>query len=338
MLLKFKKLLSCIILFSYFQSHYGQDNSISTTDFIKNSSYESIYNSYLEVFEDTIKSKIYLKAYIKKAQSENNIEKKADGLTYLSYYEKDEINKLALLDSAIILLNSDTLKYKPPILQHSFKGGYFRDKGSYKEALNNYIKALAYAEKSNNEQYIYITKHNIGVLKLSVGNYDEAIALFKECINYDEKIQETETHGHSKTLLSLSEAYVNKKYSDSASVYIEKGLLKTKDNYKDLYNEFLIFKGINLFIKGNYDAAKLNIERAIFHLNDSNPQTRRSLLFGYFYLAKSYVKSNQLKKAVFYFLKLDSLIANNKVLFAEFRDSYQYLIDYYKKNDNKEMD
>ncbi|XLS30251.1 helix-turn-helix domain-containing protein [Flavobacteriaceae bacterium M23B6Z8] len=314
---------------------YGQDSNTITPDFLNHSSYEDIYEAYLEVFEDTIKSKVYLNAYIDKAQKENNLQRKAEGLTYLSYYKELESEKIALLDSAISILLIDSLNAPPPILQYSFKGGYYRDKGAYKKALSNYLKALGYAEKTNNTQYEYITKHNIGVLKLSVSKYDQAISLFKECLEYDKQVSKTETHGHSKTLLYISEAYLKKKKLDSAYSYINIGLSKTKENFSDLYNEFLILDGIRLFYKGEHEIARVQIEKAIFHLNERNPQIHRSLIIGYFYLGKINTILNNRTKATFNYLKLDSLMSQSKILFPEYREAYQFLINHYKKEDNK---
>jgi len=332
---KFRNIIILIIYCLSFQGQYGQEDTSTTPDFLNNSSYEYIFKSYLEVFEDTAKSKIYLSAYLKKASKENNLQKKSKALTYLSYYEKIESKKLALLDSAIIFLASDTTNLNDYILPYSYKGGYYQYKGSYQQALNNYLKALEYSIKANNIQYEYYTKHNIGVLKVSVGKYEEAIALFKECLIHDTKVSETESHGHNETLLFISEAYLKNKQIDTASIYIEKGLNKTKDIYADLYNQFVIFKGIQLFFQGEIESAKKNIERAIFHLDKHNPETRRSLILGYFYLGKINALSNNSEKAVSNFLELDSLLKNNKVLFQEIREGYQYLISHYKKSGSK---
>tara|TARA_R110000744_G_scaffold38995_8_gene88908 strand:- start:1556 stop:3316 length:1761 start_codon:yes stop_codon:yes gene_type:complete len=323
-----------IYLFFYlsFQGQYGQEDVPNSLDFLNNSSYENIFDSYLEVFNDTTKSKIYLKAYLKKAVKENDIQNKSKALTYLSYYEKLDSIKLQLLDSALNVLGSETTNPNAYILPYSYKGGFYQYKGEYLQALTNYLKALEFSEKANNIHYEYNTKHNIAVLKISVGKYEEAIKLFKECLIQDEKLEVTESHGHNETLYFISESYLKNKQIDSASIYIEEGLNNTKDIYLDIYNQFVILKGIQLYFQGEVESAKKSLERAIFHLDKYNPETRRSLVMGYFYLGKINSLSNNSEKAVSNFIELDALLQNNKLLFPEIREGYQYLISHFKES------
>lgn len=313
----------------------SQESNFIIPDSLADKNYEQLNESYLKIYNDTLKSDIYLNTILAIAIKEKNLERQARTYCYLSYYAKKESEKLALLNKSIEI-SKDLNDASYLLLPYSFKASYYYNKANYSSALTNYLKTLEVAQKVNSLNYIYITKHNIALLKTDIGKYNEALLLFKESLSFEKEKINQDTISYLESLLSLADSYRYNKMLDSATFYNKEGIVKSKNKYKKMYSSFVINEGINLYYKNNFKAAKDSIDKGIALKNIHNPRNINIIILGMYYNGKIQDKLGYHEKALYYFLKQDSLVQNKKFFIPEIRQGYEFLIKNYKQKKNKD--
>ncbi|MBC5837289.1 helix-turn-helix domain-containing protein [Flavobacterium muglaense] len=171
-----------------------------------------------------------------------------------------------------------------------------------------------------------------------MGEVNEALKLYKECLNYY-KDKETRSSKYSfsyqLTTFALADAYKALKQTDSATYYNNLGYKESKITRNSNLNcLFVLNEGANLILKKNYKSALDSIDKAlpkIILLNDQG-----NILAAYFYKAKTYDELKIKNEAVLNYKKVDSMYSITKRITPEFMSGYPYLIDYYKEKSDKE--
>lgn len=322
-----------ILLFLLLIAMLGYGQSYKIPDSLKNKSYKNLIRPYYKIMLDTAKSMIYLNTLLQKAKNENDSAKMARGYTYLSYYAEEEFEKLTLLDSAINV-SKDLQNRTFPTLSYSFKGGYFEYKRDFKSALDNYLLALDLAQKNSHTEFIYITKHNIAFIKGAIGKNDEALTLFKECLEYEKKFKPLDTANYLISIVDISESYMKNKFFDSATIFHKEGIRYVKNKFKNRFYGLLVFnEGVNLFHKKEYKKSSDSIDKGISLIRKINhPENTDYSIYYPFYKGKIAQVSNDSINAERYFLKMDSITKHEKITLPETREAYTFLVNYYKEN------
>lgn len=328
-----KKQIYSLLVVVFLCSFIGKAQSVTfkIPDSLKSKSYEEIFKSYEKVYQDTLKSKIYLNTYYKKAILDNDDYKKSVALSHISYYLEDYATIVEVLDLAIHYAknakNDENL-----MIVYSFAGGFYSLNLSYDKGLDFYFKSLAIAEKINDQYYKYVNKHNIALIKGDIGNFKESLEIFKEC--YVREVQfgeEGYLYDYVLSGLSLSEAFIRNKQTDSASYYLNKVYNKAKIYFQENEQEYLeysIYKDIaNTKNKvDNYN----NLSASLLKINEQGDDTKRISLFGNYY-AGMIGKDLRIRHSYKHFEQVDSIYTKANVIIPEVRLSFQELIKYYKK-------
>ncbi len=325
------------MLGTYFIS--AQESGFVIPDSLENYSSDNLFNAYLKVRRDTVKSKIYLYSLLEKATADRDTTKMADAYNYLSSFTVKESEKIALLDKSITI--SKSLNHEMyPTRAYSFKGGYYFKKGDFQLALDNYIKALVLAEKFNNIEYLQATNHNIACIKTRIGKHNEALALFKENFEHEKNRQVLDELNYLKSLLPLAESYRYNKHLDSASIYNQKGIvisLKNQNLENRFYGKLVFNQGINLFFKGAYNQASDSLVKGMTLLDKTDSENRENYILGTFYLGKLSLVRGDTLLAEKQFISMDSIIQKEKITFSEVREGYEFLISLNKIKEEKEL-
>ncbi|WP_025665322.1 AraC family transcriptional regulator [Aquimarina megaterium] len=306
----------------------GQGQIDASSDSLQKLSYNRLYASYRNVSRDTIKSRLYLLAYLDKAIAEKDTIKMAKAYSHLSYYEVEESKKIALLDLAIHISKKQNHD-KYPVKAYSFKGGYYFMKGDYQLALDNYIQALSLAEKVNNKEYVQYTNHNIACIKTKIDKHQEALLLFKENFVYERDRDELNMVSYLQSLIPMAESFRYNKQIDSASFYNYIGIsksLKTEKLKRKFYGKLVLNEGINLFFEKQYNQAYDSIIKGIALQNKYNSKDKESYVLGSFYLGQLYLKRRDTIKAEKEFLSMDSIVQKERITLSETRKGYEFLI------------
>ena len=333
-------LLKILLPFLFFLTSpilFAQKNHIP--DSLKMLSYKDIVKRYYKYEKDSLKTKLYAKAYLEKGKMENNDIRIAEGYHFMSeVYSKNNFLKLVYIDS-IIYKTKDLNTDNYPSLAYIIKGGAYYDNREFNKSLDYYLIAYKYAEKNKNQDLIFEIKVLIGFLKKRLGYNLEAYNILKECELFLRKKKNEPGYidGYLNVLFSLSDCYVRLNKLDSASINNIKGYDESiKAKKYNMSSYFVLEEGVNLFFKKRYKASIDSISKSLSTLIKLNDQP--NLAMSYYYLGRDYNELNEIQKSVEYFIKVDEIFDQINDLHPDIRKGYEILIDYYKlQNDIKKQ-
>lgn len=276
---------------------------------------------------------VYLNAFIKKAKSENNTSELVNGYKNCVYYSEGNV-AIKYADSAIHFARQ--LK-KNDVIGNAYltKGiAYYKEK-NYQKTLDNYLIANKYLSETNDNYSKYKAKYNFALIKSYLGAYDEAIVLYKECIDYFNQNGYNNHRGYLSSINGLAFCYNRTGQYDLCSKTTALGIKEGKRLKLDLDVQYLNqTEGINQYSLKNYPDAMKLLNQAIPSI--TNNEDFASETVGYFYIGKCYLGLNQKDKSLPYFFKVDSVFVKNHYIRADLRENYEILIQHYKDLGNKD--
>ncbi|WP_243232318.1 AraC family transcriptional regulator [Flavobacterium pectinovorum] len=209
---------------------------------------------------------------------------------------------------------------------------------NHHNALDYYILANNYISKTKNQYLIYKVKYQIAQIKYYLGFYDEALSLFKQCLDYYKRRgHEDEIRPYLNSIHSLGACYNRTGNYGLCSQTNTLGLIEGKrlqNQEIDCY--FFHSEGINQYFKNNYSLAIQKISRSLSGIAQNEDFANESV--GRFYIGKSYMALHLHEKALPYFLQVDATFNKKRYLRTDQREVYELLINYYKnKNDLKKQ-
>jgi AraC-like DNA-binding protein len=214
------------------------------------------------------------------------------------------------------------------------KGVILYDSKQHMKALDNYLIADEYISKTNNQYQIYKVKYGIAQIKYYLGFYDEAIALFKECLGY---FKEENSRAYLNTLHSLGLSYNRIGKYNLCSQMNQLGLsegLRFKN--LEMQSYFIHSEGVNQYFKHNYPDAIKKLTKALPALKETKDLTNETT--AYFYIGKSYWALKLQEKALPYLKKIDEAFQKQKYIRPDLREAYELLIHYYQEQNDKELE
>ncbi|MFC4163880.1 helix-turn-helix domain-containing protein [Epilithonimonas zeae] len=279
----------------------------------------------------------YVHQYIAEAKKQNDFKYLAQGFKDAIFYSADEQVKLMYADSTIIA----ALKTKDnDLISNAYLGKgiiYYFNFKQFEQALNEYLKAYQYIEKSNDLYQINKVKYHLGVVKSYLGFFDEALDLFTDCNIYFKEQLRTKKHlnlryndekGYLNSLHQMIICYRNLKKNETADSLIDDGLRFINDRKTfSLEQSYLLkCKGISEFYKSNYTGAKISLKKALPQIIKAKDFSWEAVI--YYYLGKTYSAGRSDVKAVRYFEKVDSIFTKTSFILPELRICYEDLINY----------
>ena len=326
-----------IISIFFYGSVFSKDTDPKTYDY---------YREKYQYFEEgNARAFLYLKPYIQKAKDEKKYDELFQAYKDATFYSKSIHQKLQYADSCIDAAyksKSDDQISSSYVLRGSI---YYAKQKKYKLALDEYLMAYKYSKNSSDLYLKNKISYHLGVVKNYLGYHEEALELFKICLEHFE----TESIGNSSTkenkiynnqkgyLNSLHQmiiCYRNLKDFKKADSLINIGLLKTFNN-KDFLQErsyFLKCKGVSEYNYTKYKSSISYLEESLGLLKDDFAWKS----FNYFYIGKSYKALNNDSLAITNFKKIDSIFNKHEFILPELRENYELLINYSKQNKDRE--
>ena len=330
-MISFKKHISFFLLILIVsQSIKSQSTQI---DSLSGQSFEVLEDLYKKSLFDSIK-KQSAQAFLLKAKREGNAIKIADGFYFLSEIHTHTPLAVRYADS-ILSLNIGEINHNYTAKGYLQKGIqlYYLSKNS--EALENYLKANEYYSVSKNEYGKLCVKHYIGLLKNSINKPKESLTIFRGNLLFFNSREKQLKHQkqYLKSIFALADSYNRNGLLDSAEIINKRGLVESiENNKKYLYPYFLLSYGITKNFKKEYDLAIDSLIKGTQLLKNK----KVALADGYLYLYKSFNGNRQPSKAIEYLKKNDSIYKENPEIIFQAKESYEYLLKYYKENKNKE--
>lgn len=179
---------------------------------------------------------------------------------------------------------------------------------------------------------------SIATLKIKIEENQEALDSLKiywrkiERLNYIDLKPVT----YNRILFHLAGAYRKLNHVDSSNTYIELGI-KANDNLdkeKNYYYYFLLIQAINELNTKYSEATTPKMDTVLNYM--TLIKSKENLSLAYYNIGKSHLEHNKEELALFYFLKVDSLINNSVSILPETLEGYKFLKNYYKeKGDSK---
>ena len=330
-------IFTLLFFFSYF-SFSQSISGIKIPDSLKNKNYEYLEDSYNKYFKkDQFKAEYFANIILIRAKKEKNQEFIFDGYYKIATAKASNLeNGYPFADSLIVLTkNVNTKEY--PAKAYILKGILLNDEEKFDESLNYYVIAENLAKNKNENQTFYI-KRLIAILKTASGEHKEALPLFKSYYEFEAgkfKKEGKNIQTYLSSIFSLSNAYAKVEDYKESKVYASLGISESKKYKNDDYLVYLkMINGINDFYLGNFEDAKATLSEIEQNLIQIKDFANLSIL--YYYLGKINVALKNENKAVNLFLKSDSISFKYQTFSPIKRDGYEFLMDYYKKINDKE--
>ncbi|WP_109300500.1 AraC family transcriptional regulator [Aquimarina sp. AU474] len=319
--------LVCILFGTHFFYSQSLTNHFKIPDSLKSYSFEELDELFSYNYEDTLRSRVYLKSMLEKGRINMDSIEMARAYSLLFYYENEEELRLSYLETSIRL--TEKLGHnRYPASSYSIKGGFYLGKWDYEQSLDNYLMALEFAKRNKNQDFQYVTQHNIGIIKSKLGKHQEALNIFKECLDYEERKGIVDTLDYLDIMVDLTESYAKNNMIDSSNYYLNKVIPISLRHDSDLYSKFVFVQGVNLYTEEKYSISEKTIMKVLPHLVQL--EDKREMVNAYFYLGKINESLSKNKNAIHYYKKVDSVFKQTRFITPEVREGYSFLINYYK--------
>ena len=315
-----------------FQYAGAQQNNAYITDSLDTKSFKYLSDAVNLNQKDSIRTHVYLEAWLLKAKLQADQRQLATVYKILISKSPRQF-RLAFADSMVVAAQ----KTKDDLLMGSAyltKGIVHYDRKELKTALDYYLRADNYISRTHNSDAKYMVKYSIALTKYHIGFYDEAIALFTQCMKY---YSEENDRAYLNTIHSLGICYNKIGNFDKCSLMNATGLKASEDfEITEMIPYFINSEGINQFSKGKY-------YEAIKMLLKSMPTIKKKKDFAneattLFYVGKSYWKLEQYDKAIGYFKEVDQIFQTHNYMREDIRESYEFLIEHYNNNKNEQAE
>ena len=174
----------------------------SVHDSLQKKDFKYLFTMISSSKETPAEQKIYLQAFLANAKAVKDWELIVNGYkNYADYADED-----------VAITYTDSMVYAAKQSRDDkLIGSAYLSKGiayyvfkRHELALENYLMAKPYIEKSGDEYLKYKLKYNIAHEKYYLGKNDEAIRLFNACLNY---FKDTNPRAYLNTLHSLGLVY-----------------------------------------------------------------------------------------------------------------------------------
>jgi len=298
----------------------------------ENSSYEELSNSYLKLrYSNPKLAKLQAENLLKKAISEANVEQEHKGYLYLGAVESYLGNReksLGLVNKSIVYAKAQqNTKLLLEALNESGKINF--NFGTYRKALSEYLKVDSIALATNNYAYQLVAEQNIGILKTEIGEYREAVGIFRKRIKRLKSLPEQNKTSITNALIAISSAYA--RFNADSALYYNKKIKTNALNNNDIdgLNYYYILEGVAHYEKQAYDTALLFLEDADSLAKTLSGQAKFFSI--YRFKGKCFFEKQQYNRAISNFEKINELQKTIKFKHIELQEVSYLLANSYEK-------
>lgn len=321
-----KHLFSILLLFAYCASAQKINSKIPDSLLSKN--YDYLSNATLTYSMDKVKGNLYAQTWLKKAKSDSDFTQMT--LAYKSVLYLSEKKLWANYADSMLIAAKQTKNDVVIGSAYMTRATVYFGQKDNKNALDNFLLADEHISKTDDSYSIYKVKYGIAQTKYYLGFYDEAISLFRECIHY---FKEENDRAYLNSIHGLGVCYNKIGKYDLSSVTNQLGFKEgRKLENLDMEPYFIHSEAINHYFKNNYNKAIKDLKGTLPIMIGNKDFANETVI--YFYLGKCYWSLKEQEKAIVYFKKVDAAFEKEKYTRPDLRESYELLIDYYKKKGN----
>ncbi|WP_201923350.1 helix-turn-helix domain-containing protein [Aquimarina mytili] len=284
---------------------------------------------------DSILAKAYANAYLIKAKKLIDTFEIANGYHLFCNLKIRKPKQVLLYADSIIAITKNKKYYKYPTRGYLFKGLILYEKNQYSEALDAYLLGLEHAESHSDSENVVAIKHNIGLLKNTIGENEEALKTYLDNLEFIKKqdtLDKFRPH-YVISLFKISGTYNRLNNIDSAHVYVKKAITATLNGEKQYYYpEILVTYGINSYLRKDFKTAIDSLSKANELLSSKKNNSSKAVT--YLWIGKSLNAMGKQDKALVYLKKVDSIMEVSNYS-PNVREAFTLLIEHYKTVDDK---
>jgi len=308
----------------------AQHSQFRIPDSLKNKNFEHYRMAMVSNKKNKAIIHLYGQSWLKKARTQDNWEQVSEAFRTIMFLGEKEL----LLPYADSLLQTAKIAGNRELLGKAYltKGIIYYDRKEQDKALDAYLLAEDCLAAGNNVYAKFKLKYAIAQTKYYIGNYDEAIALFKECLAYYEVEND---RAYLNSLHSLGLCYIMTGNLDLVDATSRLGLQKGKEfDVPEMQHYFRHSQGTVLYFKKQYAQSIVKFSEALPAIIEKGDFANETV--ANFYMAKSYWNLGLREKALMLFLKVDQAFANNGYSRQDVRETYETVIGYYKAKNDKD--
>lgn len=210
---------------------------------------------------------------------------------------------------------------------------------NFKDALTYSLKAIDINKKTNNKNELYGTLIDIGNIYYHTQDYTKAEKYYKDALEYFKNEKEHKgSQIHFLLVYNLGKVYWRSSNTNDLTEIIKEFESMLTENTSIIDRTYLNYlKGGLSYLNKDYRQSIIYFNNSIQNIKINDDYTNEHV--GYLYLGKNYWELNNKKLAIEYFKKVDELFVKRNFLNYELRDAYDYLIEFYKENEdlNKQL-
>lgn len=314
-----------IISLCFYHCAEAQKHISQIPDSLRNKDFDYLFD---RIVDDSITSSqrsVYMLSFLIKAKTEENWEELSSAYKNYVHHAPDRF-KLIYADS-MVMAAKKTNDNKVIGAAYLSKGIAYYGKKRLKEAMDIYLIADHYIEKTNDKYLIYKTKYHIGQIKYYLGFYQEAIIIFKDCITY---FKRSDVRAYLNSLHSLGVCYNMIGNHGLCSEVNETGIAKgIQTGIRKMEPYFIHSEGVNQIMIHNYEIGIRKIQSSLPRIRQNKDFANETV--GYFYIGKAYWELDKKENALAYFKKVDKCYIERDYMRPDIREAYEFLISYYKE-------
>lgn len=290
---------------------------------------------------DTVLYKKTLKNYLQNAKKTKQMAHIFNAYYFFAIYESDP--KVMHLYTDSLTQYARKAKNTLNIIKaYQARSTVYYIEKNYKKSLEYELAALQLIDRDNQAYEYHKTLYSIGLTHFYLQQYQEASDYFGMARTYFENVRDyNHLRGYMNSILyeALTASYLgNYDYSNQLLKTANKKVPKIKANGRALEKAYLDYVyGINLYHlkKNNQSIEVLKGTLAVINKNEDYANEHNA----YYYLGLNYWALGRKEAAVKYFDKIDEVFKTKHYSNLEIKDSYNYLIGYYKelKNEEKQL-
>lgn len=322
-----KFILALIIVLS--PKSNAQQQLFKIPDTLKSKSIDYVIDRLEEYEDDKLLDSIYAYTYLSMSKAANDYDNTIKAYNNVMHRSPKE-TWLQYCDSMLTVAK----KSKDNALIGSVyitRGIVYYSSKNEPKALDNYIIAEEFLSQTDDQYLKHKNKYSIAQIKYSLGYYNEAISLLKDCDKYFTKNEPGRPQ--LNTLHALSLCYIKIKKYDLATATSDLGYrLAIQLDVPSTIPYFINSEGQNQYFKKNY---KLAIDK----LQQSLPAIIKAKDFATvsttnFYIGKSLWALGEKEKAIPYLKRVDEIFKSENFIRDDVLEAYDILNQYYRNKGN----
>ena len=295
-------------------------------DSLSQKEYKYLFEKIRDAKTNAPLQKVYLESFLKKAKAGQDFEMLVTA--YKNYVDvTDSDLKIMYTDSMVIAARKSN---DDKIIGAAYlsRGIAFYGLKKHELALENYLTASPFIEKSKDEYLTYKLKYNIAHEKYYLKKNEEAIQLFNSCLEY---FKGNNARAYLNTVHSLGLCYNSEGNYGKSEAMVTLGYEEgSRLNNHSMDGYFLHLDGQNQYFIRNYAQAIENLKKSIPFIEEQGDYA--NVAVADFYIGKSYWALKRYDEGLPYLKKVAQVFEEREYIRPDLRENFELLIQFYKKH------